>query len=387
MQDRFAIERVGIRNFRSILDSEVQLGESLTYIVGPNGSGKTNFIDGVRFLRNGLKESLDKAVSYAGGPLHIVPAPARLPSTLELRFDWRVARELRGFYSLKIRFESSHTFLVENEECEVTNANGETSRFEVKFGEASGTPTLLPAGSSDRLYLVQASGLPEFREFYECIVGMQSTGPIPPILHTWFRPIDGDFEAFADRVVRLKESSPDRLEIIEEYMRAVLPNFRNFEIGVLQSGRSYLKFIEGTHGGGTAAFSVRHMSNGSVYLADMLIDLFSPPDAGKPYLPFLIEEPETGLHPGAIRVLRDAFLEASQWKQLIVTTHSPEFLDDDRLSDGNILAAYRDNSGSHISNLDPGTRSILRENLYTAGELLRQGLLDLNSAHSAVEPH
>ncbi|HUG71586.1 MAG TPA: AAA family ATPase [Pirellulaceae bacterium] len=387
MHDRFAIERVVIRNFRSILDSEVELPESIAYIVGPNGSGKTNFINGIRFITTGLRDSLEKAVANAGGPMHMVPAPARMPSTSDLRIDWKTSRQVRGVYALKLRFESKDSYSVAEEECEVVEADGQTSRFEVKFGKASGTPELLPAGSPDRLYLVQASGLPEFRRIYEYLAGMESSDPVSPVLRTLLRPKGSDYEGLAGRVARLKESYPDQLQIVEEFMRAVLPSFRNFEVGVLESGRLYLKFMEVTHSGRLVGFSIKNMSDGSVYLADLLIELFSPPDSGKPYVPWTIEEPETGLHPGAIRVLRDAFLEASQFRQLIVTTHSPEFLDDERLSDRNILAAYRDDNGSHVSNLDAGTRGILRDNLYTPGELLRQGLLDLSQTRSTGDPH
>ena len=386
MLERFAIERVLIRNFRSILHSEVDLPETLAYVVGPNGTGKTTFIDGIRFIRTGLRESLEQAVEKAGGPMNIVPVPAPMPSTSELRINWRASPQLSGLYAVKLRVESDSAYAVEHEECEINDADGQTVRFEVKFGEPSGTPDLLPAGSADRLYLVQASGLPEFRHVYECLAGMEHSDPVPPIFRTWFRTKGSDYEGFAGRVARLKEFYPDRLKIVEEFLRAVLPSFRNFDIGVLESGRLYLKFLEVTHGERPVGFSIKNMSAGSIYLADLLLELFSPPESGKPYVPFTIEEPETGLHPGAIRVLSDAFLEASVSRQLIVTTHSPEFLDDGRLSDHNILGAYRDANGSHISNLDAGTRSILRNNLYTAGELMRQGLLDPVQTHSAVDP-
>src|SRR5258707_45668 len=275
MPERFVIERVLIKNFRSILDSSVELPESLAYVVGPNGSGKTNFIDSIRFIRSGLRDSLEKAMATAGGPMNIVPAPARMPSISELHISWRTSQRSQGFYSLKLRFESSQSYAVANEECQVVEADGRTSRFEVKFGEASGTPQLLPAGSADRLYLVQASGLPEFRGVYDCLAGMESSDPVPPSLRTIFRPKGSDYEGFADRVVRLKESFPDQLKIVEEFMRAVLPTFRNFEIGVLEGGRSYLKFMEVTRGDRSVGFSIKHMSNGSFYLADLLIDLFS----------------------------------------------------------------------------------------------------------------
>jgi predicted ATPase len=385
MPGRFIIQRVTIRNFRSILDSTSCISEPLTYIVGPNGSGKTNFFSALSFVRKGLRESLDKAVKDIGGAANIVPAPARWPSTTELQLQWHTSGASRGCYTIELRFESARDYSVVREECEIQDSDSRTSHFIARMGQASGTPEILPAGSPDRLYLVQASGLPEFREAYESLSSLHLSEPVPPALLTPALGKRADFEGFANRVIRLKESHPDRLHIVEEYLRAVLPTFANFDIGVTTGDLPYLKFMEKTHAGRPIGFSIKHMSAGSVYLADLLIDLFSPPESSGAYLPWMIEEPETGLHPGAIRVLRDAFLEASQFRQLIITTHSPEFLDDNRLSDQNMLAAYRDANGSHISNLDQGTRRILRESLYTVGELLRQGLLEAPEIPSVAD--
>src|SRR5260370_17004392 len=60
----------------------------------------------------------------------------------------------------------------------------------------------------------------------------------------------------------------------------------------------------------------------------MLLELFEPPGAGLPASPVVIEEPEAFLHPGPIQVIRDSFVEASRIRQVLVTTHSPELLDD-----------------------------------------------------------
>ena len=41
----------------------------------------------------------------------------------------------------------------------------------------------------------------------------------------------------------------------------------------------------------------------------------------------VIEEPEQAVHPGVLGVLADAFREAAERTQIIVTTHSPHFID------------------------------------------------------------
>src|SRR3990172_10455436 len=60
------LRRVRIRNYKSIAGCDVQLGR-LTVLVGRNGSGKSNFLDALRFIADGLQTSLDHAIKSRGG--------------------------------------------------------------------------------------------------------------------------------------------------------------------------------------------------------------------------------------------------------------------------------------------------------------------------------
>jgi predicted ATP-dependent endonuclease of OLD family len=61
-----------------------------------------------------------------------------------------------------------------------------------------------------------------------------------------------------------------------------------------------------------------------------------------------VEEPEAFLHPGAIQVLRDGLMEASRSRQVIVTTHSPDLLDDPDIPLEYIRTVRRDDQGTQI---------------------------------------
>ena len=111
----------------------------------------------------------------------------------------------------------------------------------------------------------------------------------------------------------------------------------------------------------------------------MLLQLFDVSGEEKLPSPVVIEEPEALLHPGAIQVIRDSFIEASHFRQILVTTHSPDLLDDPSVPAEWIRTVSRDEAGTHVDVLDAGTKSIIRDRLYTAGQLLRQGGLVLKS--------
>jgi predicted ATPase len=187
-----------------------------------------------------------------------------------------------------------------------------------------------------------------------------------------------DFTTLAMRFKALKASHPDRLEIIQQYLRAIAPPFDHIEV-VESAGMLWLSFVEKSESGVSMPFYLSQASAGLVNAAEILLKLFEPSEEGRPQSVVIIEEPEALLHPGAIQVLRDSFIEASRSRQVLVTTHSPDLLDDPSVPPESIRSVYRDESGTHVEILDAGTKSVLRDHLYTAGELLRQGGLILRS--------
>ena len=112
------------------------------------------------------------------------------------------------------------------------------------------------------------------------------------------------------------------------------------------------------------------MSDGTLRTLGVLVALFQAP-AGL----VAIEEPEVALHPAATGVLTDSLRDASDHRQVLITSHSPDLLDDATLPDSAIQAVVSEDGDTKIGLLDEAGRSTLREHLYTAGELLRMDQL------------
>ena len=96
-----------------------------------------------------------------------------------------------------------------------------------------------------------------------------------------------------------------------------------------------------------------------------------------------IEEPEGALHPVAAEVLADVLLEASERVQVVVTSHSAELLDRDTIPLESILAVGSEDGEKRLAPLDDTGRTMLRDHLFTAGELLRMNQLMPDPALSA----
>jgi predicted ATPase len=123
-------------------------------------------------------------------------------------------------------------------------------------------------------------------------------------------------------------------------------------------------------------FMAENMSDGTLRALGVLTSLFQTVNGESKRIPLVgIEEPEIAVHPGAAGILRDALRVASASTQVIVTSHSPDLLDDKEILPDCILGVTSINGRTIIGPLDETGKSSIRDRLFTAGELLRQSQL------------
>ncbi len=85
-------------------------------------------------------------------------------------------------------------------------------------------------------------------------------------------------------------------------------------------------------------------------------------------------------------VLRDALRAAAATVQIVVTSHSPDLLDDKSVRDDWILGVANEKGETKIGPIDEAGRSAIRDRLFTAGELLRLNQLMPDSQQIAKIP-
>src|SRR5437016_2683580 len=118
MEGRIQIDRFATKNFRSIQECDVQLAP-LTFFIGPNGSGKTSFVDAMLFVASALRSSLEKAFADRGGIHSILHAPIKLPTSTQFDFYLSSPTNFTCEFHLELRIVEGWSFSVAREECRI----------------------------------------------------------------------------------------------------------------------------------------------------------------------------------------------------------------------------------------------------------------------------
>jgi predicted ATPase len=127
-------------------------------------------------------------------------------------------------------------------------------------------------------------------------------------------------------------------------------------------------------------FPAQNMSDGTLRALGVLTALFQGNRDASPLL-IGIEEPETALHPAASAALREALAKAAEHTQVIVTSHSPDLLDDRNISPDHFLAVISEGGETRIGPIDEASRAMMLDQLFSAGELLRLNQLAPDREH------
>ena len=375
--NRVFIKRVSLRHFKSIEKCAVEVGP-LTILVGANGAGKSNFVDALCFVRDGLRESLDFAFRDRGGIAEVRRRSGGHPTHMGIRLDVDFDG-YTGHYAFEIRALPNAGYEVKREQCHLTRGN-EVREFCVESGVVkSCSVTPCPAAVKDRLYLVNASGLPEFRGLYDALKMMGFYNLNPKLLRDLQEPDEGMLlekygSNLASVIARLERTGALRMDRISEYLTRVAPSVHGVKFKPIGPKHS-LEFRQKIAGQANPwTFWASNMSDGTLRALGVLTAVFQRDQDANVSL-VAVEEPEAALHPAAARVLLDSLIESSEQVQILLTSHSADLLDRSEISAENLLAVENHEGVTRIGTIDAAARDALKQNLMTAGELLRQGQL------------
>jgi predicted ATPase len=393
------IKQLFIEGFRSLKNVVWEPGD-LNVLIGPNGSGKSNLLRSLELVSISAQGGLGKHVQAAGGMQSLVwdgeaaeiavkvkttpPEPERKEETDSLTYDfhltrigqtsaYRIERELLGnFYRVEIK--------------------DKTEPF--KFLERKGQKGVVFSETQRRL-----DAAPELMTEEETLLSMISGPFFENRVITLFQKELAGWSVYHD--LRVDNRAPLRQPAITRPERRVSPDGQNL-ISVMHTlYTSDRKFKKDINAAMKAAFgndfeelafapatdqkiqlqvrwkslkreqSAADLSDGTLRFLFLLTVLASPTPA-----PVIgIDEPEVGLHPGMLPIVAEHAVDASLRSQVILTTHSPQFLDAFRDTVPTTTVTKWEDGQTELKTLEGKDLDYwLKE--YTLGSLFKSGELE-----------
>ena len=395
MKDSTFITRVILKNYKSIAACDVRLGP-LMFLVGPNGAGKSNFLDALRFVADALDSSLDHALRSRGGINDVrrrrdrprshnrrrnrASHSDKNPNYFSVCLNFTLPEGPTGRYTLGISAGPGHgQHQVRNEELILPEAY-----FSVENGIVTTNVSVAPAASTDRLYLVNASGLPEFRAVYDALSRMGFYRFDLNKIRELQAPESGDILTHdGSNLTSVFHQLPiSGKQAIEEYLTKIVPGLRGVEVKRIGPKETLAFQQDPASPKHPWRFLAHNMSDGTLRALGILVALFQGKRDEQKRVPLVgIEEPEIALHPAAAGVLLDALRQTANRTQVLITSHSPDLLDNKDLDVASILAVEFHEGATTIGPVDEVGRSVVRDRLFTIGELLSIDQLQPDPAH------
>ncbi len=394
-----------IRHFRSLDAVEVDFAP-ITIVVGPNGVGKSNFVDALKFFRDVVRDNLDHAVigregidrirqTYKSRPYNIGidfefsarprddegQAPGFDAGHYEMSLsgkagEYRVEAERADYWTVDTYLDDDSAGLIEGYSA---------GRFERRReGELliNGAPyerrvrgDQVALGQSIDLHQLGEPIVQFARGWRFCSLDPNTLRKLSPPTKEDGLSEDGSNWASVVRALKRTKLGRQSLERIAEVMRVTLPGYRDISI---ETVGSYLvpritiatTDEEGVRKQREQRFDPVQLSDGTLRIFGILLALYQQP---APTL-LVIEEPEQTVHPGVLPALAEACKEASLRTQIVITTHSPHLVD--QFNPDQVRIAWMDDGVTRISPIrDTQVESVKRRLMSLQEYMLAEGLL------------
>ncbi|MGD0205570.1 MAG: AAA family ATPase [Dehalococcoidia bacterium] len=361
-----------VKNYKSIAVTSVDL-EAFTVLVGANGSGKSNFVDALRFVSDCLNTSISLALQNRGGINAVRRHSRGHPTHFGIRLVIELERQGFADYSFEIAARQQGRFEVKGERCIVQTALfREEAKYQVQDGKfTQELPGIRPKIETDRLALSVVSAVEEFRPVYDFLTSMRFYALAPDQIRQLQEPDAGEvlnrYGSNAAAVLReIQKRKPDSYERLCHLLSKVVPGTRRAEYLSLGQ-KETLRFKQDVGDKDPWNFNALNMSDGTLRVLGILLAVYQASAATF----IAIEEPEATIHPAALDVIIDILKDGTARSQILVTTHSPDVLDNRKIQDSELRLVTSQKGRTIIAPLAEVTRKVIRDRLYSAGELLR----------------
>lgn len=329
------ITHVTAHNWRNFKNLDVAVADRLL-IVGPNAAGKSNLLDLFRFLGDISRKGggLAAALEARGGLSRARCLFARnnhkgeLAIMVDLRDgedEWRYELAIKGK-----KGGHNHPIVVR----EIVTRNG---------SELLSRPDTNDDRDPDQLtqtHLEQISANREFRPIAEYFAKVNYFHLVPQMIR-YPQAGGASPRVFGSSMIADMNATPVRtrqawFRRIERVLQSAVPGFETLRLEVDKAGQPHLIAGYRNWRRNPSEQNETDFSDGTLRLIGLLWTIISSPANGGV---LLLEEPELSLNAAVVQKLASllAMAQRGTSMQVILSTHSPELLDDEGIRPGEVL--------------------------------------------------
>jgi len=370
---RTTIEELRLQNYRAFENARLSF-DSLTFLVGKNGAGKSTILDALSFLREAVTEGLSVALFRRGGIESLKRRSANSDVTmgvaLVMRVDVAEGRQVQALYGFELNHDGE---VIER----LVVAPEQHLGFDNIFGEVEGEPIRSNQGPGRRaLALPIVEGLDSFWKHIATTIrnlrtyAFAETQLVVGTDVSNRTTLDPNGQNAADVFAHLASSAPSRADRLQVVLSAVvgLP----LSLGTVpMMGRRYLTATMAERGGASPMYLPNQLSRGTLRALLTLLALDQEP---RPAL-VVLDELEDALHVQAVGTLLDAVAERTAEFPVLVTSHSTELLTHAAVRGESVRIVEWDAGVATLKRLSQGTLDALAEGVDRVGHLLSMNAL------------
>jgi predicted ATPase len=361
------ITKIQLKNWKNFGEVNADCGKRV-FLIGPNASGKSNFLYALRFLRDVAQDGLQKAVAVRGGMKAVRYLCARSPSIVS------IAVNLGDIWEYGLSFTA--------------DTKGEpkiTEEYVAQFENGTKHNLLQRPDNDDKhdsmrltqTALQQVNVNKDFREIADFFSSIQYRHILPQLVRDpkSFSPLPSKHDPYGRDLVSQIWNTPQktrdaRLKKINEALTIAVPQLKNLSVeqdkatGLPHLTVNYVHWRQ--HGAyqNEAAFS-----DGTLRLLTLLWSIFDAEG------PLLLEEPELSLHEAIVSQLSGIFARLDRTRkkatrQIFITTHAEAMLTDPGIGGNEVLRLEPSAEGTEIRTADEQDTRLMEEGLSAAEVLL-----------------
>lgn len=339
----WSFNNICLENWRNFAQVDVDL-ERRVFLVGPNASGKSNFLDVFRFLRDivSIGGGFQSAVGRRGGVSSLRCLAARRYPDISVQVRIGGDEKLSAWeYELRFKQDKQRRPFITKERVVRDDREVLLERPDDKDRRDSERLT--------QTYLEQVHANQEFRAVADFLSSVRYLHIVPQLVREPDRsvgrredPFGGDFlEQIAGTTEKTRKA---RLARIEEALRVAVPNLQSLELWHDLRGTPHLRG-KYEHWRPQGAWQTEErLSDGTLRLMGLLWAILD--GSG----PLLLEEPELSLHPEVVRFIPQVFARAQRrvGRQVLVSSHSSDLFRDEGIGLDEVLLLEPGSEGTSV---------------------------------------